>query len=180
MDPEKPHVTIEAEQYQPSSLAQDIYQGLGGVYAAAKGIMLRTQNQAFADYILNLKRDKWTGLMALGIDPACLDKQIRESEGIAEDDSVDSSVKISGDSTTHIHVAPGANIPGIAEPPKPGDGNQPPQRPQSPFWQRALPWMLALSMGAGGLGYILGGGPGIPHGDPNIARDAVPLGVEYE
>ena len=155
----------------PHKLADDIYQGLGGLYAAAKGIALQAHKRSFDDYTHDLERGKRIGYKILGHDIPQIDRDIAEQRGAGTGEDVDSSVNISGD--THIHVAPGQPLPNVinqpGKPPKIDPGPQPapqppppqpqpaPQPPQvkpngTPAW---LKWALAAAIGASAAGPAL-------------------------
>lgn len=130
-------------------------------------------------YHMNVERSWQAGLISLGYDVDQLNKMVNAQTGAigSEGDDVDNSVKIQGDTTNHIHIAPGAPLPpGIIpqpeqpkpqpkqEEPKPTQPPEPPPAPKQPepepgpqpgkpnggmpTWAKwAIPALLATSIG---------------------------------
>ena len=134
---------------QLSELAENIYEGLGGFYQAAKGIALQAHKRAYDGYNQNLERDKIAGMQAMGIDVRDIDSQIPHSAAVQKGEDLDSSVKISGDHT-HFHMTPMAETSEAAQPVKPQVA-----KPSLPTWASVL-LGAGLASGIGGAGMGLG------------------------
>ena len=125
-------------------LREDYIGGMSGLNLAQTMVGIQAHKTMLDQQAKAWERANAVGWQGAGIDVDKLDEQI-----YPEDEDVNSSVNLSGD-TTHIHMAPGAQFPGampnVPEPQAPNTNEAPLPSRRAPSWVK---WALAGLIGTG-------------------------------